>query len=150
MSGTCRFIVYGDTREQAPLYTQTDRHTIVADRIAEEEDIHFVVNSGDLVSDSNDRAEWARFFNATEQLRSQTTYIAVPGNHDQDRVFFGELFGMAGPSSLDCGNARVLLLDSTDDAPENLTEQAATGCVSIRFLWRSKDRYPPPPPVLIR
>jgi predicted phosphodiesterase len=125
VSGTCRFVVYGDTREQAPLYTQTDRHTLVADRIAEEEDIRFVVNAGDLVSDSNDRAEWARFFNATEKLRSRTTYIAVPGNHDQDRALFGDLFGMTGPSSLDCGNARVLLLDSTDDAPENLTEQAA-------------------------
>jgi predicted phosphodiesterase len=125
VTGTCRFVVYGDTREQAPLYTQTERHKMVADRIAEEEDIQFVVNSGDLVSDSNDRAEWARFFNATEQLMSQTTYIAAPGNHDQDRALFGELFRMAGPYSLDCGNVRVLLLDSTDAAPENLTEQAA-------------------------
>ena len=33
-NGCCSFIVYGDTREQAPYFTQTERHKIVADRIA--------------------------------------------------------------------------------------------------------------------
>ena len=81
---------------------------MVADRIADEKDILFVVNSGDLVADSDDGAEWARFFNSTERLNSRTTYIAVPGNDDQDRARFRDLFGMTGPYSLDCGNARIL------------------------------------------
>ncbi len=33
-NGACSFIVYGDTREQAPYFTQIERHRIVADRIA--------------------------------------------------------------------------------------------------------------------
>ena len=148
VTGTCSFIVYGDSREQAPLYTQSERHKIVADRIADEQGIQFVVNSGDLVADSDDRPEWLRFFNATDKLRSRTTYIAVPGNHDQDRALFRDLFGMAEPYSFDCGNARILLLDSTDDVHENLTEQAGPGLISIRFLSRSKDRGPPSIPCI--
>jgi hypothetical protein len=55
-TGSCTFIVYGDTREQAPIYTQTDRHKLVADRISQEPGIAFVINSGDLVTDSTDTA----------------------------------------------------------------------------------------------
>jgi hypothetical protein len=123
-TGNCSFVVYGDSREQEPLYTQTERHKMVADRIANEKDIRFVVNSGDLVAESDNSAEWTRFFNSTENLRSDTAYFGVPGNHDQDRVRFQDLFGMAGPYSFDCGNSRILLLDSTDNASKNLTEQA--------------------------
>ena len=39
VTGSCTFIIYGDTREQAPLYNQTERHKPVADRIAQEKDI---------------------------------------------------------------------------------------------------------------
>jgi hypothetical protein len=123
-SGGCSFVVYGDSREQAPLYTQTERHKIVTDRIADEEGIFFVVNSGDLVADSENSAEWSRFFDATNTLRAKTTYVAVPGNHDQDRILFRNFFGIDRPYSFDCGEARVLLLDSTDSALSNMTEQA--------------------------
>ena len=123
-AGTCSFIVYGDTREQAPLYSQTERHRIVADRIAEESGIFFVINSGDLVSESENLGEWLRFFDSTALLRSLTTYIAVPGNHDRNRTLLSDQFGMPGPYSFDCGEARILILDSTDDAEENLTDQA--------------------------
>ena len=94
MSGSCTFIIYGDTREQAPLYNQTERHKPVAERIAQEPDVMFVVNSGDLVSDSSDAAEWSRFFDATKKVRSVTTYIAVTGNHDADRFLFRQLSGL--------------------------------------------------------
>ena len=36
-----KFIVYGDTQEQFPTFTQLDRHRLVADRIAAEPDISF-------------------------------------------------------------------------------------------------------------
>ena len=122
--GSCTFIVYGDTREQAPLYTQVERHKLVAERIAEEPDIQFVINSGDLVADSNDRSEWIRFLNSTERLRSVTTYRAVPGNHDSDRSLFRELFGKEGRDYFDCGAARIVLLDSTDVSLMTMREQA--------------------------
>jgi len=123
-SGTCSFIVYGDTREQTPLYTQTERHKIVADRIAGEPGIRFVINSGDLVAETDDPSEWARFFNATDRLRSVTTYVAVPGNHDADRPLFQSLFVTDRAHYFDCGDTRIILLDSTDASSMTLAEQA--------------------------
>jgi 3',5'-cyclic AMP phosphodiesterase CpdA len=124
VTGSCTFIVYGDTREQAPIYNQTERHKLVADRIAQEPDILFVINSGDIVSDSTDAAEWSRFFNATEKVRSVTTYRAVPGNHDANRVLFRQLFGTDAENFFDCGNTRIGLLDSTDMSSMTLQDQA--------------------------
>jgi 3',5'-cyclic AMP phosphodiesterase CpdA len=123
-TGACTFIVYGDTREQAPVYNQTERHKLVADRIAQEQDVLFVINSGDLVSEGSDPAEWSRFFDATERVRSMTTYTAVPGNHDTDRILFRQLFGTDNTTFFDCGNTRIALLDSTDKATMTLEEQA--------------------------
>jgi len=123
-TGSFTFVVYGDTREQAPLYTQTERHKIVADRIAQEKDVLFVVNSGDLVSNSTDEAEWSRFFDATEKLRSMTSYYAIPGNHDTDRLMFRQLFGTDDTTFFDCGNMRIALLDSTVESTMSLEEQA--------------------------
>ena len=125
VSGSCTFIIYGDTREQAPLYNQTERHKPVAERIAQEPDVMFVVNSGDLVSDSSDAAEWSRFFDATKKVRSVTTYIAVTGNHDADRFLFRQLFGTANTTFFDCGNTRIALLDSTDMSSMTREDQAA-------------------------
>jgi Calcineurin-like phosphoesterase len=124
VTGSCRFIVYGDTREQVPLYTQTERHKLVADRIAQEQNVLFVVNSGDLVSDSGDPGEWSRFFNATDKLRSMTTYRAVPGNHDTNRSLFRQLFEIDNTTFFDCGNARIALLDSTDMSAMTMRDQA--------------------------
>jgi hypothetical protein len=130
-TGSCTFIVYGDTREQAPVFNQTERHKLVAGRIAREQDVMFVVNSGDLVSDSTDTAEWSRFFDATETLRSVTTYKAIPGNHDSDRVLFRQLFGNDTSNFFDCGNARIALIDSTDESSLTLQDQA--GWVTSAF-----------------
>lgn len=123
-TGSCTFIVYGDTREQAPIYNQTERHKLVADRIAQEQNIMFVVNSGDLVSDSTDAVEWSRFFGATEKVRSMTTYRAIPGNHDTDRLLFRQLFGSDTSNFFDCGNTRIAMLDSTDESSMTLKEQS--------------------------
>jgi predicted phosphodiesterase len=123
-AGSCSFIVYGDSREQTPLYTQTDRHKIVADRIAEEPGVRFVINAGDLVAETDDPSEWARFFDATDRLRSVTTYVAVPGNHDADRPLFQSLFGTDRVHYFDCGDTRIILLDSTDASSMTLAEQA--------------------------
>ena len=123
-TGSCTFIVYGDTREQAPLYNQTERHKLVADRIAQEQDAMFVVNSGDLVSNGSDMMEWSRFFDATEKVRSMTTYIAIPGNHDTNRILFRQLFGTDKTTFVDCGGTRIALLDSTDLSSMTLENQA--------------------------
>ena len=114
--GECSFIVYGDTREQAPYFTQLERHRIVADRIAGESNISFVINTGDLVSNPDDPEEWDRFFIAGKQLFATTTYAAVRGNHDSNSSLSNDLFGTDGIYSIECGDVHIAVLDSNDDA----------------------------------
>ncbi len=122
--GSCTFIVYGDTREQAPYFTQLERHKIVADRIAGESNISLVINTGDLVSNPDDPEEWNRFFTAGKMLYGTTTYAVVRGNHDSNLTLFGYLFGTDGIYSIDCGDIHVVVLDSTDYAGFSLSEQS--------------------------
>ena len=123
-SRSCSFIVYGDTREQAPYFTQTERHKIVADRISNEPNISFVINTGDLVSNPDDPGEWDRFFTAGKMLFATTTYAVVRGNHDANLSLLKDHFGTDGMYSFDCGDAHIAVIDSTDYARFTLPEQA--------------------------
>jgi predicted phosphodiesterase len=123
-NGSCSFIVYGDTREQAPYFTQTERHRIVADRISLEPNISFVINTGDLVSTPDDSEEWDRFFAAGKKMFATTTYAVVRGNHDSDISLLRELFGSDSMYSFDCGDAHIAVIDSTSDSVFSLSEQA--------------------------
>jgi predicted phosphodiesterase len=123
-NGSCSFMVYGDTREQAPYFTQTERHKIVADRISHEPTISFVINTGDLVSNPDDPEEWDRFFTAGKMLFATTTYTVVRGNHNSDLSLLEDLFGRDGMYSFDCGDAHIAVIDSNDNARFSLTEQA--------------------------
>ena len=123
-NGSCTFIVYGDTREQAPYLIQTERHKIVADRIGLEPNISFVINTGDLVSNPDDPKEWNRFFTAGKMLFATTTYAVVRGNHDANLSLQKDLFGTDGRYSFNCGDAHVSVIDSTNYARFSLPEQA--------------------------
>jgi len=123
-NGSCSFIVYGDTREQAPYFTQTDRHRIVADRISFEPGISFAINTGDLVSNPADNEEWDRFFTAGKMMFATTTYAVVRGNHDSDISRLKDLFGTDGMYSFDCGDAHIAVIDSTGAGIFSLPEQA--------------------------
>ena len=123
-NGSCSFIIYGDTREQAPYFTQLERHEIVANSIAREPNISFVVNTGDLVSNPDDNQEWDRFFSAGRILFGTTTYVAVRGNHDSNLSLLEDRFGTVDAYSLDCGDVHIAILDSNDYAGHTLDEQA--------------------------
>ncbi len=123
-TGSCSFIVYGDTREQSPYFTQLERHKIVADRIAQEPDISFVVNTGDLVNNPDDYEEWDRFFSAGKTLFGTTTYVVVRGNHDSNLTFLQDSFGTEGTYSFDCGDVHIAILDSNDYALLSPAEQS--------------------------
>lgn len=123
-SGPCSFIIYGDTREQAPYFNQLDRHEVVADRIAQEPDISFAVNTGDLVSNPDDYQEWDRFFKAGSMLFGITTYSVVRGNHDSNLSWLQYHFGTSGTESWDCGDVHVAILDSNGYSRLTLPDQA--------------------------
>ncbi len=106
------FIVYGDTREQTPLFTQLERHKLVADRIAEEENISFVIHTGDFVCNGNDLDEWNRFFDAGRAMLVNTTIYPVLGNHEDNHTNYYDMFGVPEWYSFDCGNAHFTVLDS--------------------------------------
>ncbi|MDD1711660.1 MAG: metallophosphoesterase family protein, partial [Methanoregulaceae archaeon] len=112
VSGPVRFIVYGDTREQLPSYNQSTHHALVANRIAAEPDVLFVVHTGDLVNNPDDNDEWDRFFSAAGPMLANTTFYAVPGNHEGDLQRYQELFGFPSWYSFMCGGAEMVMLNS--------------------------------------
>lgn len=137
--GPFTFIVYGDTREQIPYFTQLERHKLVADRIAGEEGISFIVHTGDFVCNADDFDEWQRFFDSTRQMLDGIPLFPVAGNHENKSPEYDEIFGMPKVYSFDCANAHFSVLDTNsgsdlDSQAEWLVEGAA-GAADWRFAF---------------
>jgi predicted phosphodiesterase len=125
-SDSFTFIVYSDTQEQLPTYTQLERHKLVADRIAEENDISFILHCGDVVGDVDNPEEWNRFFQVTHSILAETPIFPVLGNHEKNSTNYYDTFGVPEWYSFDCGNAHFAMLDS------NLL-------TSVQAAWLSED-----------
>ncbi len=125
-SGPFTFIVYGDTQEQFPYFTQAERHALVAGRIAVgEPDALFVLHVGDMISVVEDGEEWDRFFAAGKSLFANTTIIPVLGNHEDNASVWYDAFGMPEWYSFDCGDAHFVVLDSNEWATPHFDEETA-------------------------
>ncbi|MCW4015045.1 MAG: metallophosphoesterase family protein [Candidatus Bathyarchaeota archaeon] len=111
-SDSFTFIVYGDTQEQLPMFTQLERHKIVAESIAAETDISFILHCGDVVGDVDNPEEWDRFFEATRSTLAETPIFTVLGNHEENSSNYYDAFGVSQWYSFDCSNAHFALLDS--------------------------------------
>jgi hypothetical protein len=125
-SDTFTFIVYGDTQEQLPTFTQLERHKLVADRIAAENDVSFILHCGDLVGDVDNPEEWNRFFQVIRDVLSETPIFPVLGNHENNSTNYYDTFGVPEWYSFDCGNAHFAMLDS------NLL-------ISVQAEWLAQD-----------
>jgi len=130
VSGPVTFIVYGDSRDQLPASDQNVRHHLIADRISREQDISFVVHTGDILTDSRNLTDWDRFFSAAGIMLANTTFVPVKGNHEQDSPLWQEVFGTVPVYSFDSGPAHVTVLDSNDNVWNRL------GCETA---WLSDD-----------
>ena len=117
---TC--IIYGDTQGQRPFFTQTERHALVAERMAGEEDILFVIHTGDFVGDES---EWDEFFALAGPVLGNTTLVPVAGNHDGTAEVFSAIFGLPPFYSFDAGSLHVTVLDSNDRAWADMRTQTA-------------------------
>jgi predicted phosphodiesterase len=125
-SDSFTFIVYGDTQEQLPTYTQLERHKLVADRIAAENDVSFILHCGDVVGDVNNPEEWDRFFQVTRSTLAETPIFPVLGNHEEHSTNYYDTFGVPEWYSFDCGNAHFTMLDSDTS-------------VSVQAQWLAQD-----------
>jgi hypothetical protein len=123
LNGTIRFAVYGDSREQLPDWNQTALHALVAERIAAEPGLLFVVHTGDIVNDPADSGEWNRFFDAAIPILGNITFSPVPGNHEGNLTEYRDIFGMPAWYSFKCGDSAFLVLDSNTISPAMKTEQ---------------------------
>lgn len=134
-----KFIVYGDTQEQLPTFTQLDRHRLVADRIAAEPDISFVIHTGDVVGQADNPDEWNRFFEAARKMLASTSLFVVRGNHDENEQLFQETFGSPDWYSFDDGEAHFTLMDSNNwadlDAETQWLRNDIAGDAKLKFVF---------------
>ncbi|HOW33999.1 MAG TPA: Ser-Thr-rich GPI-anchored membrane family protein [Methanoregulaceae archaeon] len=124
-SGPVTFVVYSDTQDQLPTFSQLERHKIVADRIAEEPDIAFVLNSGDLVNNATNLSDWDRYFAAGSMMMANTTVFPALGNHDRYDPYYSAIYGVPEYYSFDCADVHVTMLNSNDWAWPDLPTQSA-------------------------
>jgi predicted phosphodiesterase len=123
-SGPVNFLVLGDTRDQPPGILQEERFGAVANRAAIETGINFLVLTGDFVLDGNREEDWDRFFRIGGAILANTTLLPVRGNHDGSPDQFMDLFGVPLNYSFSCGDVQLAVLDSNDDAWQDLPSQA--------------------------
>ena len=144
-ANTFTFAVYGDTSEQTPWFTQMERHKLVADRIAAENDISFFVLVGDFTYDADNVTGWNDFFNAARNLLADTTIYPVMGNHENNSPVYREIFGEPPYYSFDCGRAHLTVLDSNTWANYEaettwLKENSSTGS-AWKFVFYHHPSY---------
>mgnify|MGYP001765809233 CR=1 FL=1 len=111
-SGPITFVMYSDTQDQLPTFSQLERHKLVADRIAEEPDVAFVLNAGDLVNDPANPADWDRYFAAGSAMMASVPVYPALGNHDDNDPSYFANYGVPAYYSFDCGDAHIAVLDS--------------------------------------
>jgi predicted phosphodiesterase len=135
--GTIRFVMYGDTREQLPVWNQSTHHALVAERIAAEQDIRFVVHTGDLVNDPDDPDEWNRFFAAAGPMMNHIPFYPVAGNHEGDSGILEDIFGLPPWYVIRCGDVWVVVLDSNPLPPQEISvqDEFANAILPERETW---------------
>ncbi len=102
-----RFAVLGDTRSNHEVHGRIVKHIIG-------EKPRFVINSGDLVSDGRNIADWEAFFKINRELMRSLPYYPVPGNHEKDSGFYYDFFSLPGNERyymFSVGDALFLMLD---------------------------------------
>jgi hypothetical protein len=138
------FIVYGDTQAQPGSFTQMERHKLVADRIAEEEDISFVVHTGDFVNSGSQLENWNDFFNAARAMLADTTIYPVLGNHELNHANYYDAFGVPEYYSFECGNAHFTILDSNDWADISTETAWLVNDLDCEATWEFTFFHHPP------
>ena len=101
------FVVYGDVR------TRHDVHRRVIAKILETGVPDLILQSGDLVENGHDSAQWLTFFDIERSLLRQTSFFPSLGNHERASKDFYEFFqNDTGYYSFNWGNAHFAVINS--------------------------------------
>ncbi|MEI6563968.1 MAG: metallophosphoesterase family protein [bacterium] len=131
-----RFVAYGDTR------TLTTAHAQVAEAIAREPDLAFILHVGDLTENGNEKECWEReFFTPAAGMLRSAMLLPCLGNHDEHSQFYFNNFnlprnpGNEAYYSLDFGKVHLIVIDQFQDYDGQ----------SVQGRWIAKDLAGVPP-----
>jgi 3',5'-cyclic AMP phosphodiesterase CpdA len=100
------FVLYGDTR------TRHDVHRKVIATMLTHASPEFAIQSGDLVENALDSAQWPIYFDIEKDWLRKISFFPLPGNHERnDRSFF-DFFETKPYYSFDWGGVHFIALDT--------------------------------------
>jgi 3',5'-cyclic AMP phosphodiesterase CpdA len=100
------FVVYGDTR------TRHDVHRRVVAAMLAHSSPDFAVQTGDLVQDGTDPAQWLTYFDIERDWLRTLSFFPMVGNHERnDRQFF-DFFDSKPYYAFDWGGSHFMVIDS--------------------------------------
>jgi hypothetical protein len=124
-----RFLVYGDNR------TRHDVHRRVIAEVMKHGVPDFILQTGDMVEDGNNAAQWPIFFAIEKDLLRQTAFFPAMGNHERTSHFFEDLFHEGAPYySFDWGNSHFTVIDSE-------LATAASNDSGRTMFWAEQSRW---------
>lgn len=128
-----RFAAYGDTR------TNEDIHQAVIEGIRKQENLSFVINTGDLVSRGSVLEHWKSFFRAAEPLMRETYYVPCLGNHEDNAAEYFDFFDLPGNEerfSFNWGNVHFVALNTeAPDVPDGIDDSAESSLWNTKIMW---------------
>ena len=128
LSGLFTFVVVSDSQE-GHHYTEAMRFKLVADAIAKEPDVLFVLHGGDNAR-FDDESRWGLYFEAAEGMLARFPIFTAIGNHEYHNidgaangptaaVQYHSAYDVPLNYSFDCAGVRFVVLDSPDPANAN-------------------------------
>ena len=122
VSGPFTFIVISDSQE-GHHYTEEKRFKYVADAIAKEPDVLFILHGGDYAG-KDDESLWTTFFQVADGMLAKSAIFPTIGNHEYHdingsnsptaAVHYSLAFDMPLNYSFDCAGIRFIVLNSPD------------------------------------
>jgi acid phosphatase type 7 len=127
-SGAFTFIVISDSQEGHD-YTEAMRFKLVADAVARETDVLFVLHGGDNAR-FDDESRWGLFFQAADGMLAKFPIFTAIGNHEYHDINGGNdpptgavqyhsAYAVPLNYSFDCAGIRFVVLNTPDPAHAN-------------------------------
>jgi acid phosphatase type 7 len=124
-----QFIVYGDNR------TRHDVHRQLIAQVLRNGIPDFILQTGDMVADGKDSAQWPVFFQIEGDLLRQAALFPALGNHERHTPYFESLFQEGAPYySFDWGNAHFAVMDSDIENVAPQEQRKAYWNEQVRWL----------------